>query len=113
VLFHAYTLVIILTTGQHYEGPKNNRNLNVARELEVVARCAPRCRESTQYYSSWRQTARVFCCLATPSSRATFKFRLFLGPPRMDWSLSHKVYMFVLYGYSNKKLRLHITSIIE
>jgi hypothetical protein len=28
-------------------GPKNNWNLNVARELEVVARCAARCREST------------------------------------------------------------------
>jgi hypothetical protein len=29
-----------------YEGgPKNNWNLNVARELEVVARCAARCRE--------------------------------------------------------------------
>jgi hypothetical protein len=28
-----------------YEGgPKNNRNLNVARELEVIARCAARCR---------------------------------------------------------------------
>jgi hypothetical protein len=36
-----------------YEGgPKNNRNLNVARELEVVARCAAKCRESTQYSSS-------------------------------------------------------------
>jgi hypothetical protein len=36
-----------------YEGgPKNNRNLNVARELEVVARCAARCRKSTQYSSS-------------------------------------------------------------
>jgi len=33
-------------------GPKNNRNLNVARELEVVARYAARCRESTQYASS-------------------------------------------------------------
>jgi len=32
--------------------PKNNRNLNVARKLEVVARCADRCRESTQYSSS-------------------------------------------------------------
>jgi hypothetical protein len=30
-------------------GPQNNRNLNVARELEVFARCAARCRESTQY----------------------------------------------------------------
>jgi hypothetical protein len=36
-----------------YEGElKNNRNLNVARELEVVARCGARCRESTQYSSS-------------------------------------------------------------
>ena len=33
-------------------GPKNNWNLSVARELEVVARCAARCRESTQYSSS-------------------------------------------------------------
>jgi hypothetical protein len=33
-------------------GPKNNRNLNVARELVVIARCAARCRESTQYSSS-------------------------------------------------------------
>jgi hypothetical protein len=36
-----------------YEGgPKSNRNLNVARELEVVARCAARCHEPTQYSSS-------------------------------------------------------------
>jgi hypothetical protein len=36
-----------------YEGgPKNNRNLNVAREIEVATRCAARCRESTQYSSS-------------------------------------------------------------
>jgi len=36
-----------------YEGgTKNNRNLKVARELEVVARCNARCRESTQYSSS-------------------------------------------------------------
>jgi hypothetical protein len=36
-----------------YEGgPKNNRNLNVARELEVVARCPARCRESTPYSCS-------------------------------------------------------------
>jgi hypothetical protein len=33
-------------------GPKNNWNLKVARELEVVARCAARCRESTQCSSS-------------------------------------------------------------
>jgi hypothetical protein len=33
-------------------GPKNNWNLNVARELEVVARCAARCHESRQYSSS-------------------------------------------------------------
>jgi hypothetical protein len=37
---------------QYEGGPKNNRNLNVTRELEVVARCADRCRESTQYSSS-------------------------------------------------------------
>jgi hypothetical protein len=36
-----------------YEGgPKNNRNLNVARELEVVTRCAARYHESRQYSSS-------------------------------------------------------------
>jgi hypothetical protein len=33
-------------------GPKNTGNLNVARELEAVARCAARCRDSTQYSSS-------------------------------------------------------------
>jgi hypothetical protein len=33
-------------------GPKNNLNLNVARQLEIVARCAARCRELTQYSSS-------------------------------------------------------------
>jgi len=33
-------------------GPRNNRNFNVAREQEVVARCAARCRESTQYSNS-------------------------------------------------------------
>jgi hypothetical protein len=37
---------------RYEEGPKNNRNLNVARELEVVARCAALCRESRQYSSS-------------------------------------------------------------
>jgi hypothetical protein len=31
---------------------RNNRNLNVARELEVVASYAARCRELTQYSSS-------------------------------------------------------------
>jgi hypothetical protein len=36
-----------------YEGgPKHKRNLNVARELEIVERCAARCHESTQYSSS-------------------------------------------------------------
>jgi hypothetical protein len=36
-----------------YEGgPQNNRNLNVAPELEVFARCAARCHESTQYSCS-------------------------------------------------------------
>jgi hypothetical protein len=33
-------------------GPKNNRNLNVARELEVVVRYAARCHEPRQYSSS-------------------------------------------------------------
>jgi hypothetical protein len=53
----------VLTTPAHrqhehmvspsYEGgPKNNRDLNVVHELEVVARCAASCRESTQYTSS-------------------------------------------------------------
>jgi len=42
----------IKTLSATYEGgSKNNRNLNVARELEVVARCAAGCRESTQYSS--------------------------------------------------------------
>jgi hypothetical protein len=39
-------------TFRYEGGPKNNRNLNVARELEVVARCTVRCRESTQYSSA-------------------------------------------------------------
>jgi hypothetical protein len=42
------TIIFTCTRGD----PKNNRNLNVARELEVVARCTARCRESTQYSSS-------------------------------------------------------------
>jgi len=42
-----YTELYVLYVG----GPKNNRNLNVAREL-VVARCAAMCLESTQYSSS-------------------------------------------------------------
>ena len=33
-------------------GPKSNRTLNLARELEVVVRCAARCCGSTQYSSS-------------------------------------------------------------
>jgi len=32
--------------------PGSNRTLNLARELEVVVRCAARCRRSTQYSSS-------------------------------------------------------------
>jgi len=44
-----YLIIIIMF---YTTGPKNNRNLNVARELEVVARCAARCLESTQYSSS-------------------------------------------------------------
>jgi hypothetical protein len=44
---------LLSSRNQTYEGgPKNNRNLNVARELEVIARCVARCRESTQYSSS-------------------------------------------------------------
>jgi hypothetical protein len=43
-----YSYVAIVATQQLRGGPKNNRNLNVAGELEVVARCA-----------AWRQTARV------------------------------------------------------
>jgi hypothetical protein len=35
-----------------FRGGKNIRNLNVASELEVVARRAARCRESTQYSRS-------------------------------------------------------------
>ena len=42
----------LLPSSAIYEGgPKYNRNLNVACELEDVARCAARCRESTQYSS--------------------------------------------------------------
>jgi hypothetical protein len=37
-------------------GPKYNGNVNVAREREVVVRCAARCCESTQYSSSLRQS---------------------------------------------------------
>jgi hypothetical protein len=48
-----YNAVYHNNTHRTYEGgPKNNRNLNVARELKVVARCAARFRESTQYSSS-------------------------------------------------------------
>jgi hypothetical protein len=45
-------LPIYLKRLTYEEGPKNNRNLNVARELEVVARCAARDHESRQYFSS-------------------------------------------------------------
>jgi hypothetical protein len=45
-------MIIIYETIVYEREPKNNRNLNVARELEVVARCAAKCRESTQYSSS-------------------------------------------------------------
>jgi hypothetical protein len=49
-LVHNLFLVYIFLA---YEGgPKYNWNLKVAPELEVVARCAARCRESTQYSSS-------------------------------------------------------------
>ena len=43
-------------------GPKNNRKLNVARELEVVARCAAWCRESIQYSSSPPRGVNLGCC---------------------------------------------------
>jgi hypothetical protein len=47
------TLRLSKKTALPYKGrPKNNRNLNVARELEVVARCAARYQESRQYSSS-------------------------------------------------------------
>ena len=46
------TISIFVVRPLYVGGPKNNRNLNVARELEVVARCAARCRESTQYPNS-------------------------------------------------------------
>jgi hypothetical protein len=63
----------------------------VACELVVVARCAARCRESTQYSSSLMPHGRLleYCVdlrhlvahhATISSSHATFKFRLFLGP---------------------------------
>jgi hypothetical protein len=51
--FDPRTVQPVASRYTYYEvGPKNNWNLNVARELEVVARCAARCRESTPYSSS-------------------------------------------------------------
>jgi hypothetical protein len=58
VLLRALRACIRIHTHTHthryvYEGgPKNNWNLNVARELKVVAQCAATCCESTQYSSS-------------------------------------------------------------
>jgi hypothetical protein len=47
-----------------YEGaPKNNRNLNVARELEELARCAARCGESTPYSSNLPLGVSLGCVL--------------------------------------------------
>ena len=49
-----YHAVVEWTTSYlaaYIEGAKNNQNL-MWRELKVVARCAARCRESTQYSSS-------------------------------------------------------------
>jgi hypothetical protein len=46
------TICVDLKDLAYEGGPKNNWNLNVARELEVVARCADRCGEPTQYSSS-------------------------------------------------------------
>ena len=48
ILYQVYLYVHDLRGG----GGNKNRNLNVARELEVVARCAARRREATQYSSS-------------------------------------------------------------
>ena len=48
----AYDGSTMWSTWIYEEELKNNRNLNVAHELEVGARCAARCRESTQYSSS-------------------------------------------------------------
>jgi hypothetical protein len=50
--YFSYVIISSAIGYIHEGGPKNNRNLNVARELEVVARCAVRFRESTQYSSS-------------------------------------------------------------
>ena len=56
-----------------YEGgPKNNWNLSVALELEVVARCAARCRESTQYSkqsTAWRQSRLTVIVVAAYFSK--------------------------------------------
>jgi hypothetical protein len=41
-------VLLVVEKGFVRGGTQNNRNLNVARELEVVARCAARFRESTQ-----------------------------------------------------------------
>jgi hypothetical protein len=88
---YLYVQVSVCLSACLYEGgPKNNRNLNVAREIEVVARCAARCLELTQYSSSLpRRRLPEYCVYSrqlaahratTFSSHATFKFRLFLGP---------------------------------
>jgi hypothetical protein len=45
-------------------GPKNNRNLNVARKLEVVTWCTARCYESTQYSSSLPCAVNLGCLLS-------------------------------------------------
>ena len=41
-----------IQTGMYEGGPKNNRTLNLAREVDVVVRCAARCCRSTQYSST-------------------------------------------------------------
>ena len=64
---YIYICVCVCVCVCVYEGgPQNNWNLNVARELEIVARCAAKCRESTQYSSSLpRGVIKVdcyYCC---------------------------------------------------
>ena len=52
-LDHLEYQILVLVMLEHIRGgPKNNQKLNVACELEVVARCAARCYKSIQYSSS-------------------------------------------------------------
>jgi len=47
-----YLLPSAQDAARYEGGPRNNLNLNVARELEIVWRCAATCRESTPYSTS-------------------------------------------------------------